>query len=334
MTPANTTFHDQVFYRITALWVICEAFAGGIMHGIKLPFTGLIISSLAITCIILIAWHVPFKGAILKATIIVAVCKLMLSPHSPPTAYIAVFFQGLMGQLFLKNRQYFTAAAIIVSVLSLVESAVQRILVLIIVYGNGFWKAVDQYIHKLTGENSISNYSVLIAVSYIAIHALIGIFTGMYASRLARRSAEWRTLFPQLIIHDKFTETTTPIKQKKKFRIKWILAACWVALLLAYLHAWIFPSQSVLPANEVAGILLRSLLIVLSWILIVSPLLMKLLQSILKEKEARNKASIQAVMHLLPQTKYIFSRSWQLSSSETGFERIKLFTKALLINTI
>ncbi len=48
---------------------------------------------------ILIAYYVPLKGAILKATIIVAIFKMMLSPHTPPSAYIAVFFQGLLGQV-------------------------------------------------------------------------------------------------------------------------------------------------------------------------------------------------------------------------------------------
>ena len=47
----QNVYDKQVYYRLIALWVICEAFAGGIMHGIKLPFTGLIVSSLAITCI-------------------------------------------------------------------------------------------------------------------------------------------------------------------------------------------------------------------------------------------------------------------------------------------
>ena len=28
----------QLYYRLISLWVICEAFAGGIMHGLKIPF--------------------------------------------------------------------------------------------------------------------------------------------------------------------------------------------------------------------------------------------------------------------------------------------------------
>ena len=106
-TIENDTHQKQIYYRLIALWIICEAFAGGIMHSIKIPFSGLVISSLAMICIILIAHHVSEKNAILKATIIVAIFKLMLSPHSPGTAYIAVFFQGLLGNfLFLNKKQF------------------------------------------------------------------------------------------------------------------------------------------------------------------------------------------------------------------------------------
>jgi len=182
----NNELNKQVYYRLIALWVICEAFAGGIMHGIKLPFSGLIVSSLAITCIILIAYYVPTASAIIKATVIVAVFKLMLSPHSPPTAYIAVFFQGLMGQLLLRNKRTFNAGAIILAVLALVESAIQRILVLVIVYGNNLWKAINEFLQKLTHEQTTTNYSFMIAASYILLHAVTGVFVGIYAARLAR----------------------------------------------------------------------------------------------------------------------------------------------------
>ena len=142
----NSEYSKQVYFRLIALWVICEAFAGGIMHAAKFPFSGLIVSSLAITCIILIAHYVPTRSAIIKATVIVAIFKLMLSPHSPSTAYIAVFFQGMMGQLLLSNKRYFNFGAVILAVLSLVESAIQRILVLVIVYGNELWKVINGFI--------------------------------------------------------------------------------------------------------------------------------------------------------------------------------------------
>ncbi|HEY6503012.1 MAG TPA: hypothetical protein VIZ28_03470, partial [Chitinophagaceae bacterium] len=88
-----------IYYRLIALWVLNEAMLGGIIHGLKIPVSGLIVGGAAVICICLIAWYVPKKGAIIKATIIVAIFKMMLSPQAPPPAYMAVFFQGLMGEL-------------------------------------------------------------------------------------------------------------------------------------------------------------------------------------------------------------------------------------------
>src|SRR5687768_15660381 len=99
-----------VYYRLIALWVLCEALLGGIIHGLRLPVSGIIVGSAAVICITLIAWKVPHKGAILKATVIVAIFKMMLSPQAPPPAYIAVFFQGMTGELFFWNRKNFKAA--------------------------------------------------------------------------------------------------------------------------------------------------------------------------------------------------------------------------------
>src|SRR5436190_14786354 len=138
-----------IYYRLIALWVLCEAMLGGIIHGFKIPVSGLIVGSCAVICICLIAYYVPAKGAIIKATIIVAVFKMMLSPQAPPPAYIAVFFQGCLGELLFWNRRFHTLSSILLAMLALLESGLQRILVLTIVYGNEFWKAINDFINGL-----------------------------------------------------------------------------------------------------------------------------------------------------------------------------------------
>jgi len=48
-----------IYYRLIALWVLCEAMPGGIIHGFKIPVSGLIVGSCAVICICLIACYVP-----------------------------------------------------------------------------------------------------------------------------------------------------------------------------------------------------------------------------------------------------------------------------------
>ncbi len=330
----NEAPNKQIYYRLVTLWIICEAFAGGIMHGIKIPFTGLIVSSLAVTCIVLIAYYIPSKSAIIKATVIVAIFKLMLSPHSPPTAYIAVFFQGLMGQLLFVNRRYFKSAAILLAVLSLVESAIQRILVLLIVYGSEFWNAVNQFIQKISDEKTLTNYSLMIAVIYIGIHAVIGIFVGIYAAWLAKASEGWKMRYPVFLIPVKKDEPVIGEVKKKRKKLKIIFIIVWLALLAAFIHAYFDPAHAILPRNKVSLILLRSILIVLGWYLLLAPLAMMVIKKLLERQQLKKQEEVNEIMTLIPQTKYIFSRSWQMASKEKGLNRFRFFLKILLINIL
>ncbi len=327
-------YNKQIYYRLTALWVICEAFAGGIMHAVKVPFAGMIISSLAIMCIILIAWYVPATTAIIKATIIVAIFKLMLSPHSPPPAYIAVFFQGLLGQLLFLNRRFFTASAILLAVLSLVESAIQRILVLIILYGNNFWKAVNEFLQNLTKQKSATNYSLAIAIIYISVHALVGFFVGLYASRLAKQSAGWYLQYPEYLIKKGSSEISKNKNNGRRKKIRIVFIIIWIILAAMFIQSLVDPKHAVMPSNIVIQVIVRASLITLSWYLLLSPLILIVLKKLLQQEQLKKQQQVNEVLLLLPGTKYIFVESWHLAAAKKGFGRIKLFLKILLTNIL
>src|SRR3954471_18113921 len=108
-----------VYYRLIALWVLSEAMLGGIIHGLKIPVSGLLVGGSAVLCISLIAWYVPVKGSIFKATVIVAVFKMMLSPQAPFPAYIAVLFQGVLGELLFWNKRFYKVSCMLFALLAL-----------------------------------------------------------------------------------------------------------------------------------------------------------------------------------------------------------------------
>ncbi|MEO7049486.1 MAG: hypothetical protein ABI091_29555 [Ferruginibacter sp.] len=328
-----TSTYNSIFYRLTALWVVCEAFAGGIMHGIKLPFTGMLVSGLAVVCITLIAYYVPSKGSILKATIIVVIFKFMLSPHSPPTAYIAVFFQGLLGELLFLNKRFFTASAIVLAVLALVESAIQRILVLMVLYGNNFWKAIDEFLQKVLHQKNLTNYSAILAGCYILIHAIGGLFVGYYSAKITRKVPVWKSAYPQFIFSENKNQENIEVKKKKKkFKILFIVLFIFLAGL--YVQSAVSPANSILPKAEVVQIIIRSILILAVWYFIVAPILIKGIKYFLSKQTKKNQEGVNSVKDLLPQTKYIFIQSWQHSAIQNGIKRLKLFLKILMINIL
>jgi len=183
MNLINKEFYKtNVTLRITALWAFSEAFMGGILHGLQIPFAGLALSFVASVCITLIALGNNKKGEILKATLLVIAVKFILSPHTPPMAYIAVLIQGAVGELLFLNRKAVKPAAFILTLFSLVYSAFQHLLILTIVFGKAFWQAIDIFLNKITQSflKDAVHYSLYIIVFYVGCYLVAGIAGGLF----------------------------------------------------------------------------------------------------------------------------------------------------------
>jgi hypothetical protein len=338
---------EQLYYRLIALWVICEGVAGGIMHGLNIPFSGMIISGCAVICICLIGYYTGrqagqteavrpgVKGAILKATIIVCIFKMMLSPHTPPTAYLAVFFQGLMGQILFYNLKHYKISCIVLGVLALVESALQRIIVLVVLYGSDFWQAVNDFIKKLLHVKTVTNYTWWLAIGYIFIHAFMGVIIGLMAARIVKRSLSWKNNEAFLIadINPGKQLSSRPSSPRKR-KIKKIFFIIWIILLMLFLQSILKIGNPILPSDKALQIFFRSLLIFLTWYFLVSPLLTVWIKKRLEHQKEKSQSDINRIMLLLPSTESIFKKSWDISSSKKGFKRLGLFWKVVLINTL
>lgn len=325
---------SQTYYRLIALWVLCEAMLGGIIHGLKIPVSGLVVGSCAIVCICLIAWYVPAKGSIIKATIIVAIFKMMLSPQAPPPAYIAVFFQGLMGELLFWNKRFFRLSCILLAVLGLLESGLQRILVLTIVYGNDLWKVINNFINGLTKQKTATNYSLWIGGGYVFLHFITGLVVGWWASLLPKRILKWSSDKKYTVLLPEESAALSPAVQKKKKRLKKALFVAWLLLIGLYVQSYFQIGKPLLPSHISLKILLRSLIIVLGWIFIIGPLLKQLLHWWLKKKQTQSQQEIQEVVRLLPATQQLITQSWKQSSGSKGWKRINEWSKMVLVNSL
>jgi nucleoside-triphosphatase THEP1/ABC-type thiamin/hydroxymethylpyrimidine transport system permease subunit len=330
MIPAN----PAIYYRLITLWVLNEAMLGGIIHGLKIPVSGLVVGGCAVICICLIAWYVPKKGAIIKATIIVAVFKMMLSPQAPPPAYIAVFFQGLMGELLFWNRRFFKLSCILLAVIALLESGLQRILMLTIIYGKDLWTVINDFINGLTKQKTATNYSLLIGGGYVLIHLIGGILAGWWASVLPQRIEKWSKEEGNRIILTADAAIVSPPPSKKKTRLKKGLLIVWIILILLYVQSYFKIGEPLLPSHISLKILLRSIIIVLSWIFIIGPLLKQLLHYWLQKKKTQSQQDIQQVLQLLPATQQLITESWRTTSGKKGWKRLKACSKKILVNAL
>ena len=323
----NIATTNEVYYRLIALWVVCEALLGGIIHGLKLPVSGLIVGSSAVICICLIAFYVPLKGAILKATLIVCIFKMMLSPHSPLPAYFAVLFQGFLAEVIFYKRINYQLSCLLLGIIALFESAVQRIIVVTILYGENIWTAINDFVFRLT--NHANNYSVWMICFYLSAHLLVGIIIGWFAAGLPERLQKWNT--HQLIMEEGTTEIN---KHKSNRKFKPLLFTMWIFLMLLYLQSYFKIGNPLLPSHISLQIFLRSVIVVLTWYFLISPLLITLLKKWLQKKQQGSQQTISEILQLLPSIKFVVVKSWSISSSKKGIKRLRFFSKLVLINTL
>ena len=330
MNPS--TSQSLIYHRLIALWALCEAMLGGIIFTFRIPVSGLVIGSCAIVCISLIAWYVPVKGAILKATLIVAIFKMMLSPQAPPPAYIAVFFQGLMGELLFWNKKYYRLACILLAILAMTESAFQRIISITIIYGNDFWTAVNEFLNKLTGSSELKEFSFFIILGYVLVHIIAGVLVGIWAGFLPAKIQQMGRLQKEYSIETiTTTRFTSQPRRRKKLRL--ILFITWMLLIALYVQSFFQIGNPLLPSHRALRILVRSIIIVLTWHFLISPVLKQLLHKWLQRKKQDSMQQVQQVLNLLPSTLGLINRSWQLAAERKGWRRIILSFKIILANT-
>lgn len=315
--------------RLTALWAFTESGLGGVMHALKIPFTGLVVGGMAIIIISIIA-RINLKQ-LLKATMIVLIIKAMVSPHTPFTAYIAVSFQAVLGYALFSFLPISFFSILLLSSLAMLESAFQKLLVLTLLFGRSFWKAIDEmfaFIIKQFGF-SYSNGSQWIVGSYLVIYLVGGVIIAWIAHTIIR------DLFTQrnTLVMERIQKINSEIyignieKRKKHYNKLWA-----TILILVVLSAVLF----IFAADEKQGWLAViktfswTLSAILVWFTLISPLLTKLIQRLLQKKQSRYSDEILRTLSFLPLFRQLTGLAWQESKLYSGFRRWHFFFSALV----
>ena len=253
-------------------------------------------------------------------------------PQAPPPAYLAVFFQGLMGELLFWNRKYFRLFCVILALLAMVESAFQRVLSITIIYGNDFWTAVNSFMKKLTGSEQLTDYSYFIIFWYVLIHIIAGMLVGVWVGFLPQRIQLMGPLQKKYRVETVDTAITVP-QRKRKRKLRLFLFIIWIAFMAIYIQSFFKIGPALLPSAMVLRILIRSVIIVLTWYFLIGPVLKQLLHKWLQRKKQQSGEQVQQVLNILPSTQGLMMRSWQLAADRKGWRRIVLCCKIILANT-
>lgn len=281
--------------KLTALWALSESGLGGILHAYRLPFSGFFLAAFAIIIIRYIAFlsDNPFKS-IINATILVLIVKAIASPQSPINAYIAVFFQGFFGAVIFSIIKNQKIAGYLTSVICLMETALQKLLVIWILFGSSLFTAVDKFTEGVLKEfhfGFISSTTYIIVI-YLSIYFLWAIYIGYVANQLPNKVYERFLSFKNEVLEK--PSQNFLVKKQRRFKIKYL--GFLLVLVLMFSLAILLKSDILLASFY------RTLLILAIWILI-SPLLKWLLLKWIKGKESSFKKDVSYILELIPKLK-------------------------------
>lgn len=322
--------------RLTAVWALAESAMGGILHALKVPLMGLVMAGTAVILISLIARFAERPRDILRATLLVLVIKAVGAPHTNIQGYTAVAFQGLLAFGVYSVRPPGRASTTAFALGALVETALQRILVLSLLFGEPLWDAVDAW-----GEWVLARYfpsfvdaefslALTLTSVYLGIYVVGGLAVGWIAAGLPRRiAAEQARLDPDAVrawTHldraDATASGSPAAARARAPRRRKRALALWGAIALV-LAATVYIGAGELTAGSSAVLyLLRTLAILAVWFFLVGPWLSKAVHRWLTSRSTDRAAEIDAILDALPRLRALAMSQYRELRKEYGGLRL------------
>jgi len=320
-----------IINRLTALWALNECGIGGFMHAFRSPFTGIIVGGVSILLITLIASYATnLRSTLIKALSIVLLVKLSVSPHSPIPAYLAVSFQGILGMVLFSLLPVNKATIIFLGVLTYLESAFQKVIVLTIIYGQSLWNAIDSYgVWISTNFNflSLNISSKHLILVYLIFYGVSGFLVGLIIVKVhvAVHSIKMPDNFNPPLLD---IATNSKTKRPKK---KMNLILFWCITLVVILIPLLFFNSKNNGWKTGLYVVARSLIIIGTWYIIIGPLILNLLNKFLQKRRSQYQTELQQTLLLLPHLKSIVNYVWKESKSLKGLNRIQYFISRSIV---
>ncbi len=300
------------------------------MFALNIPLTGIFVGGFAVVAITLIAWF--SKGSykqVLQSTLLVLIVKAAVSPHAPLPAYLAVSFQGFMGAVLFYLISNYRLAAILLGLLAMAESALQKIIVLTLLFGRSLWDAVDALFKSIAKDFSLQNgFSWYVIVFYVILHAVWGILVGSWAAGLPAKIEKDREHILTEFASRNVQEMQVSPVHKSKWN-KWVL---FVLLLLFIVLMTVFDGQNV--SSKIVYLLARTAMVILLLFFVLQPLFKWLIKKWLVK--AKNKQHVEAMqlMNALPGLRAYVKPAWQMAAGRSGLKRLQQFVLNMLVLSI
>ncbi len=302
------------------------------MHALQIPFTGLLVGGMAVIMISMIAEISEHNyKQILKSALIVLIVKAMVSPHTPFPAYIAVSFQALLGYCLFSLMKVNFISIVLLSTIAMLESAIQKLLILTLFFGESLWKAADGMIALLAKQFGFTalNGSYWIVAIYLAMYTAGGFLIAWLAMRTIKNFYADKSVLDSAEVA-KIPAIRKAVKQNR-FKKLWVLIGL---MILVSVILYFFASGSNQGWLAVAKTISWTLSAILIWYMIIGPLFTKIIQKFLQKKQSRYSEEVLQTLSFIPVLRQLTTMAWQQSRSAKGFKRWPLFVSTLIHATL
>lgn len=317
--------------RLTALWALNECAFGGVMHAFRLPFTGILVGGISVLLITLIALYTTnIWSTLLKALTIVLLIKAGVSPYTPLAAYFAVSIQAFLGILLYSVFSINNVSIVVLCAITFLESALQKLLTLTIVFGQSLWSALDVYMGWIGKQLSFLPFTLnseILIYTFLGIYLFSGIVVGFLIIRTIKLIQQVDVKQKDFKLNTVLPEISTKKNNKKGLYFLSIL-------LVVVLIPLLFYSNNFLGWQKAVYLIIRSVLILIVWYTLFGPFLIKLLNKFLLKKRQFYQTDLQDILKILPSLKAIIHQSWNDCKSFRGLNRLPQFLAKSIVYSL
>jgi hypothetical protein len=322
--------NTQAIQRLTALWALSESGLGGIMHALKIPFTGFFIGGFAVVIISLLAFYSKNNTRqMLQATLLVLLVKAAVSPHSPWPAYIAVGFQGLAGAIIYRFIPFFSVASPLFGFIALLESALQKFILTTLIFGKSIWEALDLFFQGLLKDFSLPtdfSFSFWLIAVYTGVYAVWGIIIGLWITRLPKQvENRSQVILSQFSALDRDDSSELISSKSKKMKLVSTF------FILIFIGSVFLMSGADKGLSKALYVIMRTVAVLLFFFWIITPLI----KWILSRWKSKNQVAMQELINQLPELRNQVRPAYKLASTtHTGIKKYREFVFILLVVTL
>jgi hypothetical protein len=330
--------------QIILLWAFAEVALGGVLHAFRFPFTGISVGGASVLCLCLLGNSRDASGNILRALGLVLAIKAVVTPHAPAGAFLAVGFQGLAAALIFRHLPARAPACVLLGILALGPSAVQKVVFMTILYGMSLWEAVDVLstlslnFFGLEAGKTLPPSAWIIGL-YLLLHLIFGFVIGMVGSRLPGwiRDGGGDPALQSVIqagtdLPDPAKSAGGPSRRRRRILKRAagvILTAGFIGLVVGLER-----QQGAGPLREALFLLVRVMTVALVYLFVISPLVHLLMAKLAKRQQETQRGRFTGILRQLPRLRPMAAASWHCTRDRGAFRpvlAVNLFLAAVLI---